>query len=179
MVPMALLTEAIISYLSSELQTSDQDVRQGILAAHAQKLLDPATSCEQLRRAGIEELLVGDIDPISKNEVIFQKSGARYFLIGVQPGDKEGFQPANLLRGESDNTSLNLSNMLSADSCAPSNAKYKPPVFSSYSSCPVEAAGMLSRTSAEWRWKWIDDPVEINTKRDYIYCDYGLLLERK
>ena len=52
MVPMALLTDAIINYLSAELQTNDADIQSGIQASLVKGLLEE--SCQKALDRGIE-----------------------------------------------------------------------------------------------------------------------------
>ena len=176
MVPMALLTDAIINYLSAELQTNDADIQSGIQASLVKGLLEDG--CVEAVDRGIEEVMLGDA---KRAEKVFDEGKVRYFFLNIQPGrgDLEG--PAYVLRGftdKDDQSSLSLSNILplSGDECT---SDYKTPVFTRYDVCRVNQRSFLSRTSADWRWRWLDDGETLNTSRDYLYCPKGLLLTRK
>ena len=176
MVPMVLLTDAIINYLSPQLQTNDSDIQAGISARFLSSLL--TDSCAQALSRGIEEVIVGDATRTVNG---FAKGEVRYFIFNVQPDLPDQRGSAYLLRGLTDQeeqSDLSLDNMLpiAKTDCSSS---YKLPVFTRYAVCPVPERRMLSRTSADWRWKWLDDGEEPSTSRDYLHCPDGLLLTRK
>lgn len=176
MVPMVLLTDAIINYLSAELQTNDSDIQAGISARFASSLL--TDSCTQALNRGIEEVTVGDAMRDARS---FADGKIRYFIFNVQPDLPDQRGSAYVLRGLTDQkkqSDLSLDNMLPIAK-ADCPGSYKLPVFTRYAVCPVPERRMLSRTSADWRWQWLDDPEELSTSRDYLYCPDGLLLTRK
>ena len=176
MVPMALLTDAIINYLSAELQTNDADIQSGIQASLVKGLLEE--SCQKALERGIEEVMVGDA---KRSEEVFGQGKVRYFILNIQPYRSGLEGPAYVLRGltnQVEQPALSLSNVLplSGGDC-PSD--YQAPAFMSYDVCRVDQRRMLSRRSADWRWQWLADGETPNTNRDYLYCPKGLLLTRK
>ena len=181
MVPMVLLTDAIINYLSAELQTNDSDIQAGIRARFVSSLL--TDSCPQALNHGIEEVIVGDA---TRTVDGFAEGKVRYFIFNVQPDLPDQRGSAYVLRGLTDQKKqpkLSLDDMLpipksdAKTDC--SSSSYKSPVFTRYAVCPVPERRMLSGTSADWRWKWLDDGEEPSTSRDYLHCPDGLLLTRK
>ena len=173
MVPMALLTDAIISYLSAELQTNDADIQSGIQTSLVEGLLEQ--SCEESIDRGIEEVMVGDA---KRSEAAFDQGKVRYFILNLQPDRSEQEGPAYVLRGFTKGSALSLNNML-PESGGDCTAAYQIPAFTRYDVCRVEQRRMLSRTSADWRWQWLADGETPNTSRDYLFCPEGLLLTRK
>jgi len=173
MVPMALLTGAIIDYLSAELQTNDYDIQAGIQASLVKSLLEE--SCEDvLIRGNIEEVMAGDAN---RSEAGFQNGKTRYFILNIQPvrGDES---PAYVLRGFTKGSGLSLVNMLPepGDAC---NGEYQIPRFTRYDVCRVDRRMMLSRVNADWTWEWLADGAKPNTRREYLFCPDGLLLTRR
>ena len=177
MVPMALLTDAIINYLSAELQSNDADLQVGVQAALVQSLLND--SCQDLVDRGIEieEVLVGDAKRDAEG---FDGGKIRYFILSVQPDQSEQTGVAYVLRGltnQDEQPNLSVINMLPSPGEACTN--YQAPIFSRYDVCPVPERNMLNRTSASWRWQWLEDGELPSTTRDYLYCPDGLLLTSK
>ena len=178
MVPMSLLTSAIINSLSNELQMNDIDIQSGIQYSLVQGLFDEE-SCVDVDPA-IEEVMVGDA---MRDESLFNGGRVRYFILNMQPDRDNQEGAAYVLRGFTDTNqqaspALSLSSMLpmSREDCT---SEYRPPVFSSYDVCRVDRRSMLSLSSPDWSWQWLAEGDRLDTRSDYIYCANGLLITSK
>ena len=185
MVPMALLTDAIINYLSAELQSNDADLQSGVQASLVQSLL--SKSCNDLVKEPrfIEEVLEGGAEPVEE-DFASDKVMVRYFIFGLQPGRPQDEQPAYVMRGVTKD-SVSFADLIPPprdDLKGPKrecDVSYEPPVLTRYDICPVKIKSMVNVDSRDWSWEWLDDSEEFepNSKRNHVYCPDGLLLTSK
>ena len=193
MVPMALLTDAIINYLSAELQSSDADLQAGVQTALVHSLL--SKSCNDLVKEPrfIEEVLEGGAEPAQQDFEGQDPRGddkdvrVRYFISELQPDRPESEQPAYVMRGFTDDKVAFTDLIPPPDNVGksppkrPCDSSYKPPVFTRYEICPVKTKSMVNVDSKDWSWEWLEDTEEFDPdpKRDHVYCPDGLLLTSK
>lgn len=186
MVPMAFLTESVVSRLSSELQTSASDVRDGIDRRRVNEALTTGflqavpdrNSCQELIDSGFREFLEGDAPlPSMDGEKSQQPVSQRYFFFPdeASPTSGSGF----LLRLSQDSEFIQPLHT-SSYIC---NSAYQPPALTNQpldlSICRVEDASRLSRVNPHWQWAWQLNSPELPTKGDYSLCAQGLLISQK
>ena len=187
MVPMAFLTESVVSRLSSELQTSASDVRDGIdrrrvnealTTGFLQAVPDP-NSCQELIDSGFREFLEGDAPlPSMDGEKSQQPVSHRYFFFPDEASATtgSGFLLRLPLAEQKAIQPLHTRSYV----C---NSAYQPPALTNHpldlSICRVEDASRLSRVNPHWQWTWQLDSPEPPTKGDYSLCAKGLLISQK
>ena len=188
MVPMAFLTEAVVSRLSTELQGSATDVTDGVAQRRVKKALastgEPTAffrnsglaPCNEAVKIGVRELLEGDASPPPPKEL-----SQRFFLFPDQPLGKDGsgFLVRILIDSPPKNVTLLPDGQCSSGYTAPATSIGSNQV-ANFSICRVEDLSLLfSRKNAMWKWTWSSDAPVPPERVDYTLCEKGLLVVQK
>ena len=196
MVPMALLTDAIINYLSAELRTNDADIQTGIQSVLTHRLLDPVKCDDEIISGRVGRVLNSDKedfnednlrgmdardfeDKIRENNPDGKSVLPLYFILRHAPpgSDPSGVPPsASLLRVYGDD----YDDVRPSDSSPTTPAeiidcKLLATFLDGYDVCPVKDLTMLDGASSKWKWEWIANP-RPDPNKDQIICDAGLVI---
>jgi len=198
MVPMAFLTEELISYLSASIQLGDRQVQAGVALAAVAELeaiglfskdpkplptdTDPVSACiTAVSKRGVFELL--EDDQLRKNTDSIPES--RFVVLPLLGPGADG-RPVQgyvlKLEGQAPpgTEQLTQADMLPSEASDPSSdcKNYKAFTYKIASVCSVpDVVALRWRTKSEgWRWRWPGSSVSRYT--DSLECPEGLLLYR-